>query len=688
MNIETTETELFEPAEAPVRVDLPQPRRVIDVTAVASKVDNRRPVLPAYMTDKSAFKDWCRYQAQYGAHTAKFHAIHTPIYAGRLVRWTPRGLWLVLVWVVAWVFDREAAPARHDAVRRNSTTEYMALSRQRNDRVRKRGIIALAGLLILVAGGTAFYLLAPAEWLAIVLVATVGLLGKFGSPADRRLIDPATVTPFLSQPLRADMVTEAFENLGIEGMSGKTAKRISFPAPIRDIGSGWLATIDLPAGVTPGMVMDRRDKLASALRRPVGCIWPDVDHDAHGGRLELTVLKVAMAQARPVKYPLRSAGVTDIFEPVPFGTDQRVRPVTLPMIESNLLIGSLPGAGKTASLRCVLAGCALDPTVDLRIYELKGSGDLESFARISHEYGSGVDDETIEACLNGLRELYVELGRRAARLKALRQTARDLVPDSKVTRELANKRSSGLHPIVFAVDECQELFSHQDYGKEAGDLATAIIKRGRALAVMLILATQRPDKDSLPTGVSANVGTRFCLRVMSQVENDMVLGTSAYKNGIRATMFTRSDKGIGYLVGATDAPTVAKTHYLDAEATDAIVARAYLAREKAGLLTGHAAGLEVEQKPKHDLLADARAVFASVGGDRLRYEELLERLVGLRPEIYDSWDVRRLGAELRERGVQTVQVYREIDGKNQRGLDRADLEKALTEARPKVEITA
>ena len=62
--------------------------------------------------------------------------------------------------------------------------------------------------------------------------------------------------------------------------------------------------------------------------------------------------------------------------------------------------------------------------------------------------------------------------------------------------------------------------------------------------------------------------------------------------------------------------------------------------------------------------------------------------LGLRPEIYESWDVRRLGAELRERGLQTVQVYREVDGKNQRGLDRADLEKALTEARPKVEITA
>ena len=54
-----------------------------------------------------------------------------------------------------------------------------------------------------------------------------------------------------------------------------------------------------------------------------------------------------------------------------------------------------------------------------------------------------------------------------------------------------------------------------------------IIKIGRALGVFLILATQRPDKDSLPTGVSGNVSTRFCLKVAGQVENDMILGTSA-----------------------------------------------------------------------------------------------------------------------------------------------------------------
>ena len=140
------------------------------------------------------------------------------------------------------------------------------------------------------------------------------------------------------------------------------------------------------------------------------------------------------------------------------------------------------------------------------------------------------------------------------------------------------------------IDECQELFSHPDYKDEAARLVEAIIKRGPALGIILVLATQRPDAASLPTGVSANVGIRFCLRVMGQTENDMVLGTSSYKNGLRATTFGPRDKGIGYLVGATDDPQIVRTAYIDGPAAEAIGARARALREAAGTLSGHALG--------------------------------------------------------------------------------------------------
>ena len=98
-----------------------------------------------------------------------------------------------------------------------------------------------------------------------------------------------------------------------------------------------------------------------------------------------------------------------------------------------------------------------------------------------------------------------------------------------------------------------------------------IIKIGRALGVFLILATQRPDKDSLPTGVSGNVSTRFCLKVAGQVENDMILGTSAYKNGARATTFRpKIDAGLGYLKGEENTPQVVRTYYLNNADTERV----------------------------------------------------------------------------------------------------------------------
>jgi S-DNA-T family DNA segregation ATPase FtsK/SpoIIIE len=119
------------------------------------------------------------------------------------------------------------------------------------------------------------------------------------------------------------------------------------------------------------------------------------------------------------------------------------------------------------------------------------------------------------------------------------------------------------------IDEAQNLFSHPVFGKTAGQDAEFVIKIGPAFGVFLVIATQLPDKASLPTGVSGNASLRFCLKVMGQVENDMILGTSAYKNGIRATTFRPEiDAGIGCLLGTTPAPLVVRTSYLDMPATE------------------------------------------------------------------------------------------------------------------------
>ena len=71
------------------------------------------------------------------------------------------------------------------------------------------------------------------------------------------------------------------------------------------------------------------------------------------------------------------------------------------------------------------------------------------------------------------------------------------------------------------------------YGKDAGETRWRRSSScGRALGVIILIGTQIPDKDSLPTGITRNVNTRFCLSRRGPDANDMILGTSAYKHGL------------------------------------------------------------------------------------------------------------------------------------------------------------
>src|SRR3954454_9463413 len=113
--------------------------------------------------------------------------------------------------------------------------------------------------------------------------------------------------------------------------------RIEFPDPIVKDGPGWLARITLPHGATPADVMGKRAALASGLRRPLGCVWPSPGPH-HGGQLDLWVGDQDFATARQPAYPLLEKGTADLFQPLPYGTNQRNGRVGVTLMENNALI--------------------------------------------------------------------------------------------------------------------------------------------------------------------------------------------------------------------------------------------------------------------------------------------------------------------------------------------------------------
>jgi S-DNA-T family DNA segregation ATPase FtsK/SpoIIIE len=257
---------------------------------------------------------------------------------------------------------------------------------------------------------------------------------------------------------------------------------------------------------------------------------------------------------------------------------------------------------------------------------------------------------------------------RTERLKAL---DRQLCPDKRNTRQIAGKRSLRLWPVLCVIDEAQNPVRRPQHGKAAGTDAAFIIKIGPAFGVVLVIATQRPDKASRPTGVSGNASTRFCLKVMGQVENDMILGTSAYKNGIRATTFRPEiDAGIGYLLGAGPAPQVVLTFYLDMHVAERVAVRARALREAAGTLTGHAA--EQDGEVARHVLADMLAVFGIDAG--LQWADAASQLASQFPARWEGASAGAVSAECRALGVPSVVV--KSGGQAARGCRAADVQAA------------
>lgn len=642
--------------------------------------EKRKPVLAGWLTNRRDFLATARHAGANLGYSALFHGVRLPVYAGRLAGMAPRGTCRFIATTNRWVWDREAAPLRAQAVRTEDVEEYMRLARLRSGRVRLRGLVTLVALVFGAAFALWLYVMAPALLYAFG-AGGVLLLGMAGQQPDAPVVGPAVLKTEV-QKLTGSIVLRGLDSIGNAKISAAIKKGgdmngMRFTSEIVRDGPGYRADLDLPYGVTPDDVMKEREPLASGLRRKVGCVWPAPDPAEHEGRLVLWVGDKPMNETTKPAWPYLKAGQVDLFKPVVFGNDQRMRDVTVTLMFASVVVGSIPRMGKTFLMRLFLLIAALDPRAELHAFDFKGTGDFGALEPVCHRYRAGEEDDDIEYVVQALRELKEELRRRAKVIKSL---PRSRCPESKVTPELASDKKLGLHPIVAGFDECQVPFEHEKYGAEIEAICTDITKRGPALGIVGMFGTQRPDAKSLPTGISANAVLRFCLKVMGQPANDMVLGTSMYKAGIRATMFSRSDRGICWMAGEGDDPRIVASAFVDAVAAEALVARARKVREEYGNITGHAIGQAPEQSFGADILTDVLSVVPA-DEKAVWCERIAARLIELRPETYEGWKGENVTAALKPWGIKPGQVWGQTDdgdGRNRRGIERADITTAIT----------
>lgn len=205
---------------------------------------------------------------------------------------------------------------------------------------------------------------------------------------------------------------------------------------------------------------------------------------------------------------------------------------------SGMVVGGVPGSGKTASMLPLFAG--MRDHAELHVFDGKAGYDLHPLRHIARTYDrSG----TIESPLELLREMR-EL--RARRANALHNT---LHANNFWNVPIADRERIGMYPVFIVLDEVQQWLDQSGMDKDEKAASTEItkavrelIQQGRSAGMIVVLTTQKPDATSIPTKIRDNAALKLCFRVSTPEQAICVIGSQS-KDAPDPTKIPMSRKG-------------------------------------------------------------------------------------------------------------------------------------------------
>jgi S-DNA-T family DNA segregation ATPase FtsK/SpoIIIE len=279
-----------------------------------------------------------------------------------------------------------------------------------------------------------------------------------------------------------------------------------------------------------------------------------------------------------------------------------------------------------------------------------------------------------------LVELIAEVQGRYRRMRDLDDLT---CPESKVTPDMSRDKALNMPITAIFIDEVQVPLEDRTpvdvqgkkltAGEYVGELLTWLAKKGPAAGIVLVLATQRPDSKTIPSGLRAVLGSRFALRVMDWRDSNIVLGEQMNTRGFDSSRLLASHKGVGILrpdgdtaAGADVLAMTVRTYYMPNEDWRMICEQGRALREAAGTLTGHAVGQDYT--PVLDHAAVAKEIGAGQVGDAVQSP-------GALPELLASI-VEYLGDDLGPDGREFVPTAELLDVLE---IDRRTFSQEMTE---------
>jgi S-DNA-T family DNA segregation ATPase FtsK/SpoIIIE len=281
--------------------------------------------------------------------------------------------------------------------------------------------------------------------------------------------------------------------------------------------------VDLLTGQDPSDYVGRADALAHTF----GVLAVRVRVDRPGRVwLDLTTAEPLAATVRALPVPER----VDLAA-LPLGVAEDGSLWRLRLVGTHVLIAGATGAGKGSVLWSLIR--ALLPAIGQGVVQVwavdpKGGMELAPGAPLCARLAYRTTDDMLlllEDAVTAMRE-------RQARLLG-------------VTR--LHTPTPGDPLIVVVVDELAALtaYADRDTKRKAADLLSLLLSQGRAVGVLVVAALQDPGKDVLP--FRDLFPTRIALRLVEDVQIDMVLGRGARDRGARCDQIPPSLPGVGYV---------------------------------------------------------------------------------------------------------------------------------------------
>ncbi|WP_424465396.1 FtsK/SpoIIIE domain-containing protein [Pseudoclavibacter helvolus] len=278
--------------------------------------------------------------------------------------------------------------------------------------------------------------------------------------------------------------------------------------------------------------------------------WSVADNSALDGTIAVSRAVDPLAAVQP--YPFDAAFS---LKAVPLGVFADGRQMSMALLSSNVLLGGIPGGGKSGGMTALLAGVSR----------------LENVAIV------GIDPKRVELPLWRSRfSLIVKTEEHASAVLDTLLTEMEKRYEWLEEHELKKLDVSSFSPerplIVLVIDELAEIVGialTPEEKKAEGERIVALrrlVSKGRAAGIVVFAATQKPESKVIPTELRDLIAQRVAYATTTPEMSDTILGKGMSNLGGDAHGIAQVERGVCYVVTEESRkPQRARTYWIPDE---------------------------------------------------------------------------------------------------------------------------